>query len=32
MADLAREADVDVQLQDAFEEISAERSFWSHLR
>lgn len=32
MADLAREADVDESLQDAFEEISAERSFWSKMR
>lgn len=32
MADLAREADVDEQLQGAFEEISSERSFWSQLR
>lgn len=32
MADLAREADVDERLQEAFEEISAERSFWSNMR
>ena len=32
MADLAREADVDESLQDAFEEISAERSFWTRMR
>lgn len=32
MADLAREADVDEQLQGTFEEISSERSFWSQLR
>lgn len=32
MADLAREADVDERLQDAFEEISAQRSFWSKMR
>ena len=32
MADLAREADVDERLQEAFEEISAERSFWSKMR
>lgn len=32
MADLAREADVDEQLQGAFEEISSERNFWSQLR
>lgn len=32
MADLAREADVDEQLQNTFEEISSERSFWSQLR
>jgi CBS domain-containing protein len=32
MADLAREADVDVELQDAFLEISSDRSFWQRLR
>lgn len=32
MADLAREADVDEELQDTFEDISSERSFWSRLR
>lgn len=32
MADIAREADVDEDLQDAFEDISAERSFWTRLR
>ncbi len=32
MADIAREADVDEELQDTFEEISSERSFWSRLR
>jgi CBS domain-containing protein len=32
MADIAREADADDELQDAFEEISSERSFWSRLR
>jgi CBS domain-containing protein len=32
MADLAREADVDARLQEAFEEISAQRSFWSKMR
>jgi CBS domain-containing protein len=32
MADIAREADVDEDLQDTFEEISSERSFWSRLR
>jgi CBS domain-containing protein len=32
MADLAREADVDERLQDAFEEISSRRSFWSKMR
>lgn len=32
MADLAREADVDQELQDAFLEISADRSFWARLR
>ena len=32
MADLAREADVDEQLQQAFEEISSERAFWTRLR
>jgi len=32
MADLAREADVDEHLQDAFEEISSERGFWSRMR
>jgi CBS domain-containing protein len=32
MADLAREADVDDDLQDTFEDISSERSFWSRLR
>jgi CBS domain-containing protein len=32
LADLAREADVDEDLQDTFEDISSERSFWSRLR
>lgn len=32
MADLAREADVDEELQDTFEDISSERAFWSRLR
>ena len=32
MADIAREADVDEELQDTFEDISSERSFWSRLR
>lgn len=32
LADLAREADVDERLQEAFEEISAQRSFWSRFR
>jgi CBS domain-containing protein len=32
MADLAREADVDDELQDTFEDISSERTFWSRLR
>ncbi|MDB4930884.1 MAG: hypothetical protein JWM10_3368 [Myxococcaceae bacterium] len=32
MADLAREADVDRRLQETFEEISAQRSFWSKMR
>ena len=32
MAGLAREADVDEQLQDAFEDISSERRFWTRLR
>lgn len=32
MADLAREADVDVELQDAFLDISSDRSFWQRLR
>lgn len=32
MADLAREADVDKELQDAFLDISADRSFWERLR
>ncbi len=32
MADLAREADVDEELQDTFEDISSQRSFWSRLR
>ncbi|MBI2392588.1 MAG: CBS domain-containing protein [Deltaproteobacteria bacterium] len=32
MADIAREADVDEDLQDAFLEISADRSFWSRMR
>jgi CBS domain-containing protein len=32
MADLAREADVDEDLQDTFEDISSERAFWSRLR
>jgi CBS domain-containing protein len=32
MADIAREADVDAELQDAFDEIASERRFWSGLR
>jgi len=32
MADLAREAGVDYELQDAFLDISADRSFWQRLR
>lgn len=32
MADLAREADIDFELQDALLEISADRSFWQRLR
>lgn len=32
MADIAREADVDEELQDTFEDISSERSFWARLR
>ena len=32
MSDVAREADVDEDLQDTFEDISAERSFWARLR
>jgi CBS domain-containing protein len=32
MSDLAREADVDLELQDAFLDISSDRSFWSRLR
>lgn len=32
MADIAREADLDEDLQDAFEEIASERSFWMGLR
>jgi CBS domain-containing protein len=32
MADLAREADVDYELQDAFLDISSDRSFWERLR
>ncbi len=32
MADLARQADVDFELQDALLEISSDRSFWSRLR
>jgi CBS domain-containing protein len=31
-ADIAREADLDEELQDTFAEISSERSFWSRLR
>jgi CBS domain-containing protein len=32
MADLAREADVDYELRDAFLDISSDRSFWQRLR
>jgi CBS domain-containing protein len=32
MADIAREADVDEELQATFEDISSDRSFWSRLR
>jgi len=32
MADLAREADVDEELQDTFEDISSDGGFWSRLR
>lgn len=32
IADIAREADVDEELQDTFEEISSERRFWSRMR
>lgn len=32
MGDLAREADIDFELQDALLEISSDRSFWSRLR
>lgn len=32
MADLAREADVDEELQDTFDDISSERRFWSRMR
>ena len=32
MGDIAREADVDDELQDTFEEISSDRGFWMRLR
>ncbi|MBI2395373.1 MAG: CBS domain-containing protein [Deltaproteobacteria bacterium] len=32
MADVAREADVDEELQDTFDDISSERTFWSRMR
>jgi CBS domain-containing protein len=32
MADIAREADYDEELQDTFEDISSEGSFWTRLR